>query len=101
VGSIGNKRGYYKRLEPGKKRGSNGYGIRHFFKRNIWIITRSAAIYYASYIKWTASSSISNIKIPLSDFHIWGQKEHAEEWMLFADNIGPYLVPFSKSHISV
>lgn len=27
----------------------------------------------------------------LSDFHTWGQKDHAEEWMLFADNIGPYL----------
>ena len=27
----------------------------------------------------------------LSDFHSWGQKDHAEEWMLFADNIGPYL----------
>jgi len=27
----------------------------------------------------------------LSDFPSWGQKEHAEEWMLFADNIGPYL----------
>lgn len=27
----------------------------------------------------------------LSDFHSWDQKEHAEDWMLFADNIGPYL----------
>jgi len=27
----------------------------------------------------------------LSDFHSWDQKEHAEEWMLFADNIGPSL----------
>ncbi|MFD1259037.1 transposase, partial [Mucilaginibacter terrae] len=27
----------------------------------------------------------------LSDFHTWGQKEHAEEWLLFADNIGPSL----------
>jgi transposase len=27
----------------------------------------------------------------LSDFHTWGQKEHAEEWLLFPDNIGPSL----------
>ncbi len=27
----------------------------------------------------------------LSDFHSWGQKDHADEWMLFADNIGPSL----------
>jgi len=27
----------------------------------------------------------------LSDFHSWGQKEHADEWMLFEDNIGPVL----------
>ncbi len=27
----------------------------------------------------------------LSDFHGWDQKAHAEEWMLFADNIGPCL----------
>lgn len=27
----------------------------------------------------------------LSDFHSWGQKEHADEWMLFEDNIGPSL----------
>lgn len=24
----------------------------------------------------------------LSDFHSWGQKDHAEDWMLFLDNIG-------------
>ena len=24
----------------------------------------------------------------LSDFHSWGQKDHAEDWMLFPDNIG-------------
>jgi transposase len=27
----------------------------------------------------------------LSEFHGWVQKEHADEWMLFADNIGPSL----------
>lgn len=27
----------------------------------------------------------------LSDFHSWDQKEHADEWMLFVDNIGPCL----------
>ncbi len=27
----------------------------------------------------------------LSDFHSWDQKDHADEWMLFADNIGPSL----------
>lgn len=27
----------------------------------------------------------------LSDFHNWDQKEHADEWMLFVDNIGPCL----------
>jgi transposase len=27
----------------------------------------------------------------LSDFHSWGQKEHAEEWMLFPENIGSSL----------
>lgn len=27
----------------------------------------------------------------LSDFHAWEQKGHAEEWMLFPDNIGPCL----------
>lgn len=27
----------------------------------------------------------------LSNFHSWDQKDHAEEWMLFADNIGPSL----------
>lgn len=27
----------------------------------------------------------------LSDFHTWSQKEHADSWTLFADNIGPYL----------
>lgn len=27
----------------------------------------------------------------LSDFHGWDQKEHADEWLLFADNIGPSL----------
>ncbi|WP_225976222.1 ISAon1 family transposase [Mucilaginibacter ginsenosidivorax] len=27
----------------------------------------------------------------LSNFHSWGQKDHADEWMLFADNIGPSL----------
>nr|WP_262710322.1 transposase [Mucilaginibacter psychrotolerans] len=27
----------------------------------------------------------------LSDFHGWDQKEHADEWMLFADNLGPSL----------
>lgn len=27
----------------------------------------------------------------LSDFHTWEQKAHAEEWMLFEDNIGPSL----------
>jgi transposase len=27
----------------------------------------------------------------LSDFHSWGQKEHADEWMLFADNMGEFL----------
>lgn len=27
----------------------------------------------------------------LSDFHSWGQKDNAEDWLLFADNIGPYL----------
>ena len=27
----------------------------------------------------------------LSDYHQWEQKSHAEEWMLFPDNIGPYL----------
>ncbi|BAU55343.1 Transposase [Mucilaginibacter gotjawali] len=27
----------------------------------------------------------------LSDFHSWGQKDHADEWMLFEDNIGPSL----------
>lgn len=27
----------------------------------------------------------------LSTFHVWDQKNHADEWMLFADNIGPSL----------
>ncbi len=27
----------------------------------------------------------------LSDYHLWEQKDHAEEWMLFAGNIGPRL----------
>ncbi len=27
----------------------------------------------------------------LSDYHVWGQKEHACEWLLFPDNIGPNL----------
>jgi len=27
----------------------------------------------------------------LSDFHTWEQKNHADEWMLFEDNIGPSL----------
>jgi transposase len=27
----------------------------------------------------------------LSNFHSWDQKDHADEWMLFADNIGPSL----------
>lgn len=27
----------------------------------------------------------------LSDFHSWDQKGHADQWMLFANNIGPYL----------
>jgi len=27
----------------------------------------------------------------LSDFHNWEQKDHADEWMLFEDNIGPSL----------
>lgn len=27
----------------------------------------------------------------LSDFHGWDQKEHADEWMLYIDNLGPYL----------
>ncbi|MEO6520939.1 MAG: transposase [Mucilaginibacter sp.] len=27
----------------------------------------------------------------LSDFHTWDQKSHAEDWLLFADNIGPAL----------
>jgi transposase len=27
----------------------------------------------------------------LSDFHSWDQKEHADEWMLFADNLSPQL----------
>ena len=27
----------------------------------------------------------------LSEFHRWKQKEHAEDWMLFEDNIGPSL----------
>lgn len=27
----------------------------------------------------------------LSDFHSWDQKDHADNWMLFANNIGPYL----------
>lgn len=27
----------------------------------------------------------------LSDFHSWGQKDHADEWMLFEDNIGTSL----------
>ncbi|MFS2190475.1 transposase, partial [Mucilaginibacter sp. Mucisp84] len=27
----------------------------------------------------------------LSDFHSWDQKEHADEWMLFEQNIGPSL----------
>lgn len=27
----------------------------------------------------------------LSDFHSWDQKDHADEWMLFPDNIGPSL----------
>jgi transposase len=27
----------------------------------------------------------------LSDFHSWDQKDHADDWMLFADNIGPSL----------
>lgn len=27
----------------------------------------------------------------LSDFHTWGQKDHAAEWLLFAENIGPSL----------
>jgi transposase len=27
----------------------------------------------------------------LSDYHLWDQKEHAEDWMLFPANIGEYL----------
>lgn len=27
----------------------------------------------------------------LSDFHGWEQKAHADEWMLFEDNVGPSL----------
>jgi transposase len=27
----------------------------------------------------------------LSDFHQWDQKEHAEEWMIFPDNLGEHL----------
>jgi len=27
----------------------------------------------------------------LSDYHEWDQKEHAQEWMLFPDNLGPRL----------
>ena len=27
----------------------------------------------------------------LSDFMTWSEREHASEWLLFADNIGPYL----------
>jgi transposase len=27
----------------------------------------------------------------LSDFHSWDQKEHADEWMIYADNVGPFL----------
>ena len=27
----------------------------------------------------------------LSDYHRWDQKDHAEDWMLFPDNIGEYL----------
>lgn len=27
----------------------------------------------------------------LSDYHSWNQKAHAQEWLLFPENIGPYL----------
>ena len=27
----------------------------------------------------------------LSDFHSWDQKDHADEWMIYPDNIGPFL----------
>ena len=27
----------------------------------------------------------------LSDYHLWDQKEHAEDWMLFPENLGEYL----------
>ena len=27
----------------------------------------------------------------LSDYHSWDQKDHASEWLLFSDNIGPNL----------
>ena len=27
----------------------------------------------------------------LSDYHQWDQKEHAQEWILFPDNLGSYL----------
>lgn len=30
-------------------------------------------------------------KHQLSDFHSWPQKQHATEWMLFEQNMGPYL----------
>lgn len=27
----------------------------------------------------------------LSDYKIWDQKDHASDWILFPENIGPYL----------
>ena len=36
-------------------------------------------------------------KYHLSDYHSWNQKDHAQEWILFLENIDPYLNLNEKS----
>ena len=37
------------------------------------------------------SHFVQQYKYHLSDFSSWGQKEHAEDWILFEENLGKYL----------
>jgi transposase len=43
------------------------------------------------YFRVNGSALSQQYKNHLSGFHQWDQLEHAEEWVLFADNIGPSL----------
>ena len=65
--------------------------LRIFFKRRKAETNATALALYSPWNNLDPKTFERQYKDHLSEFHQWDQKDHADEWLVFEENIGTHL----------